>query len=85
MVSLIDFVENYSFKIQNKIHSMHWHSYQCTIFVHISWMQIPNFDPNDEDSKIVMRYHFYIYDDKTHDSYFVQHCLFLHWENMMKG
>jgi hypothetical protein len=38
MVLVIDFVENYSFKIQNKVQSMHWHSYQCTILVLISWI-----------------------------------------------
>lgn len=32
-----------------------------------------------------MRYHLYIFNDKTHDSYFVQHCLLLHWEDMVKG
>jgi hypothetical protein len=39
-----------------------------------------NLNPNldDEDPKIVMSYHFYISDDKTHDSYFIQHCLRLH-------
>jgi hypothetical protein len=47
MVSIIDFVENYSFKIENKVQSMSWHNYQCTILVHISWMRNPNPDPND--------------------------------------
>jgi hypothetical protein len=47
-------------------------------------MQNPNLDPNDEDFKIVMKYHFYISNDKTHDSYFVQHYLFLHWEDTVK-
>ncbi len=61
--------------------SMHWHSYQCTILVHISSIRNPNFDPDDENSNITMKYHFYIFDDKTHDSYFVQHCLLLHWED----
>jgi hypothetical protein len=33
----------------------------------------------------MMRYHFYISDDKTHDNYFVQHCLLLRWEDTMKN
>jgi hypothetical protein len=54
------------------------HNYQCII-------RDPNPNPNDENSKTLMRYHFKISDDKTHDSYFVQHCLFLHWEDTMNG
>jgi hypothetical protein len=29
-----------------------------------------------------MKYHFYIFNDKSHDSYFVQHSLLLHWQKM---
>lgn len=47
-------------------------------------MRNPNLHPNDEDINTIMRHHFYICDDKTHDSYFVQHCLFLHWEDIVK-
>lgn len=32
-----------------------------------------------------MEYHFYISDDKKHDSYFVQHCLQLHWDSLTEG
>ena len=35
MVSVIDFVENYTFKVQNEVQSMHWYNDQCTILVHI--------------------------------------------------
>jgi hypothetical protein len=48
-------------------------------------MQNLNPNPNDETLKTIMRYHLYIFNDKTHDSYFVQHCLLLHWEDMVKG
>jgi len=71
MVSVIDFANNYSFEIQNEVQSMHWHNYKCTIFVHISWMRNPNPNPNDKNSNIVMKYHFYISNDKTHDNCFV--------------
>jgi hypothetical protein len=43
-----------------------------------------NPNQNDEDLKTIMRYHFSI-SDKTHDNYFVQYCLLLHWEDMVKG
>jgi hypothetical protein len=36
MVFVIDFVENYSFEVQNEMQSIHWHSYQVTILVHIT-------------------------------------------------
>lgn len=48
-------------------------------------MKNPNPNPNDENSSIVMKYHFYISDDKTHDNCFVQHCLLLHWKDTMNG
>jgi hypothetical protein len=47
--------------------------------------KIQTLNPYDEDSKIVMTYHFYISNDKIHDSYFVQHYLRLHWEDLVKA
>jgi hypothetical protein len=32
-----------------------------------------------------MKYYFYISDDKTHDNDFVQHCLLLHWKDIVNG
>jgi hypothetical protein len=83
VVSVIDFAENYSFEVQNEVQSMHWHSYQVTILVQISWIRNPHPDPCDESSKTLCKYHFYVSDDKTHDSYFVQHCLTLHYEDLV--
>lgn len=40
VVSVVDFAENYSFKEQNEIQSMHWYSSQVTIFVHITYFRI---------------------------------------------
>jgi hypothetical protein len=34
---MVDFVENYSFEMQNEVQSMHWHSYQISILVHITY------------------------------------------------
>jgi hypothetical protein len=33
-----------------------------------------------EESDIIKHSHYYISDDKEHDSLFVQHCLMLHWQ-----
>lgn len=37
IISVVDFVKNYSFKEKNEIQSMHWHTDQCTILVPISY------------------------------------------------
>jgi hypothetical protein len=73
---MIDFAKNYSFEIQNEVQSMHWHNYQVTILVHITWVRNPNL--HDESNKTLMKYYFYISDNKSHDSYFVQHYLIIH-------
>jgi len=79
MVSIVDFIENFSFEVQNEMQSMHWHTYQISILVHINFRH--NLAPNryDEDSKILIEYHFYISNDCNNDSKFVQHCFKLHW------
>lgn len=71
VVSVIDFAENYSFKEQNEIQSMHWYSSQVTILVHITYVW-------DEADKVLKYIHFYISDDKEHDTLFVQHCMQVH-------
>ena len=71
IVSVVDFAENYTFKEQNEIQSMHWWSNQVTIFVHITYYR-----SQGEIQKVV---HFFISDDKKHDTLFVQHCFMLHW------
>ena len=85
MVSVIDYAENYSFEVQNEVQSMHWHSYQISILVHITYVRNPHPDTEDESTRNITSYHFYISDDMLHDSYFVQHCLLLHWESVVQG
>jgi hypothetical protein len=82
VVSIVDFVENYNSKVQNKVQSMHWHTYQISILVHISFCHNLAPNPYDEDSKILSKYHFYISDHCKHDLEFVQHCFKLHWQYM---
>ncbi len=85
MVFVVDFVENNNFEVQNEVQSMHWHSYHVTILVHITWQHILDVDPHDEISNVVMKYHFYISNEKSHDSYFLLHSLLLHWQNVLDG
>jgi hypothetical protein len=79
ILSHIDFAENYSFQIQNEIQSMHWFSHQVTILVHLTYRKNPFPDPLLEGSEWIKESHFYVSDDKEHDTLFVQHCLLLHW------
>ena len=55
---------------------MHWWSTQVTILVHISYIK-------NSVGAIEKTLHFYISDDKLHDTLFVQHCFMLH-DNWMK-
>jgi hypothetical protein len=71
IVSHIDYTENYSFAIQNEVQSLYYFSMNVTILVHITMWK--------EGVEIVKQTHFYILDDKEHDSAFIQHCLLLYW------
>jgi hypothetical protein len=83
VVYVVDFAKNYTFETQNEVQSMHWHSYQISILVHITYQHNPQPDPYDEESWVFIGYHFYIFDNWKHDSKFVQHCFKLHWEHMV--
>ena len=84
VVSIVDFAENYTFEVQNEVQSMHWHSFQISILIHICFRHNPNATRYDEDSWILTEYHFYISDDPTHDTNMVQHCFKLHWQYMVE-
>ena len=71
VVSVIDFAENYSFKEKNEIQSMHWYPSQVTILVRITYVW-------DEADKVLKYIHFYIFDNKEHDTLFVQHFMQVH-------
>lgn len=79
IVYVVDFAENYTFQVQDEMQSMHWHSFQITLLVDITYCHNLNQDPHDEDSFILIDYRFYILDDRKHDYEFVQHCFKLHW------
>lgn len=79
LISHIDFAENYTFAIQNEVQSMHWFSSSITILVHITLFKAPPTD-DSEEGELIKHTHYYISDDKKHDSLFVQHCLLLHWK-----
>ena len=72
LVSHIDYAENYTFAIQNEVQSMYYFSTSVTILVHITMWR--------EGAEFMKETHYYISDDKAHDSAFVQHYLMLHWD-----
>jgi hypothetical protein len=79
VLSCIDFIENYSMKVQNEVQSMHWHSSQVTILVHITYFRNPEYNAEDSESKEILKeVHYYVSDEKEHDSIFVQHAFRLH-------
>ncbi len=80
ILSHIHFVENYTFQIDNDIHSMHWHSFQVTILVHITYRLKPIYNETNSQPRVTKKSHFYVSNDKEHDMFFIQHCLLLHWE-----
>jgi hypothetical protein len=59
-MSIVDFVDNYNFEVQNEVQSLHWHSYQISILLHINLHHNHTFDLYDENSRILTKYHFYI-------------------------
>lgn len=86
ILSYIDFSENYAFKTQNEVQDMHRYNFQISILVHITYRKNLYFDNTtfDQNPTILKEVHYYISDDKTHDSLFVQHALTFHQE-YLKG
>ena len=72
ILSVIEFVENYTLQPQNEIQSQYYHLEQVSIMVHITYRHGP--DSNEEKRVILKESHFYISDDRTHDIHYLQHC-----------
>jgi hypothetical protein len=78
ILSVVDFVENYTFVAQNEIQSEYYHSDQVTIFVHILYRHaqwsLDNIERTNDTRHVIKEYHFYISDDRAHDTHCVHHC-----------
>jgi len=85
VVSIVVFAKNYKFESLDKAQSQHWFSYQISILVQITFCHNPNFDLYNEDSCIIIEYHFCISNDKEYDYKFVQYCLELHRNHMKRN
>ena len=76
--SVVDFIENYTFEAQKEIQSEYYHSNQVSIFVHILYRHpqknVDDIESTNDNRHVIKEYHFYISDDRTHDTHYVQHC-----------
>jgi hypothetical protein len=57
---------------------MHWHSQLITILVYITYMWNPEYDEQVPESRILKETHYYVSDEKEHDSLYVQYAFKLH-------
>ena len=75
--SVVDFVENYIFEAQKEIQSEYYHSNEVSIFVHVLYRHYQhNFDDiesTNDNLHVIKEYHFYISNDHTHDTHYVQY------------
>jgi hypothetical protein len=78
ILTYIDFAENYTFQVQNEIQSIYNHSSQITILVQVTYFVVSIEVASDDTVQLVRETYYYISDDKTHDTLFVQHCLMQH-------
>ena len=58
--------------------SEYYHSDQVSMLFHILYrhaeQNIRHIKSTSENQHVIKEYHFYISDDRTHDTYFIQHC-----------
>jgi hypothetical protein len=75
---VVDFVENYTFAAKKVIQSEYYHSNQITIFFHVLYrhdqQSLDNIESTNENRHVIKEYHFYISDDRAHDTDYVQNC-----------
>ena len=75
---VVDFAENYTFATQKELQSEYYHSNQVSMLVHVLYGHVEqnndNIESNNDNRHVIKEYHFYISDEHTHDTRFVQHC-----------
>jgi hypothetical protein len=79
VLSCIDFSENYSMKVQDEIQSMHRRSTQISLLVMITYRVNPAFDSSIHESRLLKDVHYFVSDDTSHDTMYVQHAFMLQW------
>ena len=88
ILSVVDFTDNYMFSPQKEIQSEYYDSDQVSIVVHILYkhaeLAVDGFDSDENNREVIKEYHFYISDDRTHDTCFVQHCFNVIYNEFLK-
>ena len=86
---MVYFVENYTFSPQREIQSEYYHSDQVSIFVHVLYRHaqesIYGMDNTPQSRDVIKEYHFYVSDDREHDTLFVQHFFGLIYDSFKKN
>ena len=74
---MVDFTENYTFEAQKEIQSEYYHSDQVSIFFHVLYRHaqhnVDDMEITNDNQHVIKEYHFYINDDWTDDTHYVQH------------
>ena len=75
---MVDFAENCTFEVQKEIQSEYYHSHQVSIFFHVLYrhaqQNVDDIENMNDNRHVIKEYQFYISDDHTHDTCYVQHC-----------
>ena len=75
---MVYFKENYIFEAQKEIQSEYYHSDQVSRFVHVIYrhaqQNVDDIESTNDNRHVIKEYHFYINDDRTHDTNYAQHC-----------
>ena len=83
---MVDFAENYTFEAQREIQSEYYHSDQVSIFVHVLYrhaqQNVDDIESTNDNRHVIKEYHFYISDDRTHDTHYVQHCFDIIYDSL---
>ena len=89
ILSMVEFIENYTFSPQREIQSEYYHSDKVSIFIHVLYkhaqVNVDGVDITLESCNVIKEYHFYISDDCDHDTFFVQYFLGLIYESFRKN
>ena len=86
---MVEFAENYTFAPQREKQSEYYHSNQVSILVHVLYIHaqasIDGRDSTPQSCDVIKEYHFYVNDDREHDTLFFQHCFGLIYDSFKKN
>ena len=89
ILSMVGFAENYTFSPQREIQSEYYHSDQVSIFIHVlhrhAQESIDGRASTPQSRDVIKEYHFYVSDDREHDTLFVQYCFGLIYDSFKKN